>query len=82
MTEDGVRPGYWFKPKAFGYGATPVTWQGWAVMALYVALVLAIVHFAVPNHIPFLCLLAPVTLALLWVTWVKTEGGMRWRWGS
>ena len=22
---------YWFKPKRYGYGATPVTWQGWAV---------------------------------------------------
>src|SRR3546814_11894801 len=24
-----VREGYWFAPKLFGYGATPVTWQGW-----------------------------------------------------
>jgi len=22
---------YWFKPKRYGYGATPATWQGWAV---------------------------------------------------
>jgi hypothetical protein len=22
---------YWFKPKRYGYGATPVTWQGWAL---------------------------------------------------
>ena len=22
---------YWFKPKRYGYGATPVTWQGWMV---------------------------------------------------
>ncbi len=22
---------YWFRPKSFGYGATPVTWEGWAV---------------------------------------------------
>ena len=20
---------YWFRPKRDGYGATPVTWQGW-----------------------------------------------------
>ena len=25
-----VRPGYWFRPKRFGYGAVPATWQGWA----------------------------------------------------
>ena len=22
---------YWFKPKRYGYGATPITWEGWAV---------------------------------------------------
>ena len=28
---DRVREGYWFAPKRYGYGAKPVTWQGWAV---------------------------------------------------
>jgi hypothetical protein len=28
LTDMGT--GYWFKPKSFGYGATPVTWRGWA----------------------------------------------------
>jgi hypothetical protein len=23
---------YWFRPKTFGYGATPITWEGWGVM--------------------------------------------------
>jgi hypothetical protein len=22
---------YWFRPKRYGYGATSITWQGWAV---------------------------------------------------
>lgn len=26
-----VAPGYWFMPKIFGFGATPVTWRGRAV---------------------------------------------------
>ena len=25
---------YWFKPKRYGYGATPVTWEGWAFTGL------------------------------------------------
>jgi len=25
----------WFKPKKFGYGATPSTWEGWAVKGVY-----------------------------------------------
>lgn len=26
---------YWFKPKHHGYGATPVTWQGWLVTGVF-----------------------------------------------
>jgi hypothetical protein len=22
---------YWFRPKSFGYGATPISWEGWTV---------------------------------------------------
>ncbi len=29
---------YWFKPKRYGYGATPVTWEGWAFTGLVVAI--------------------------------------------
>ena len=28
-----IRDGYWFAPKLYGYGATPVRWQGWALIA-------------------------------------------------
>jgi hypothetical protein len=30
---------YWFKPKRYGYGATPATWEGWAFTGLIVAIV-------------------------------------------
>ena len=30
---------YWFKPKRYGYGATPVTWEGWAFTGLVVAVI-------------------------------------------
>lgn len=79
MTEDGVRPGYWFKPKAFGYGATPVTWQGWLIVAGFILLVGATTRFALPDHPLFLLLLVPVVLALIWVTRIKTDGDWRWR---
>lgn len=32
--------GYWFKRKLFGYGWVPVTWQGWLVSFVFLALVL------------------------------------------
>ena len=25
---------YWFRPKRYGYGATPITWQGWLLTVL------------------------------------------------
>ena len=30
---------YWFRPKRYGYGATPSTWEGWAFTGLVVAIV-------------------------------------------
>jgi len=34
---------YWFKPKTYGYGATPSGWKGWAAVAIYA------VRFAQPR---------------------------------
>ncbi len=79
MTEEDVRPGFWFKPRAFGYGATPVTWQGWLVVTLFVLLTGLILRLAMPRHPLFLALLAPLTLALIWISWAKTDGEWRWR---
>jgi hypothetical protein len=31
----------WFRPKTFGYGATPNTWEGWLATILFVFLILA-----------------------------------------
>jgi uncharacterized membrane protein len=32
---------YWLKLKNYGYGWRPSTWQGWALIAVYLSLVLA-----------------------------------------
>ncbi len=31
----------WFRPKAFGWGLTPVTWQGWTYTAVWAGLLAA-----------------------------------------
>jgi len=86
---------YWFKPKVFGYGATPTTWEGWAITAGY-CVVIAIVTLAAILLIES----RGVTGAVLWVLWAlwgtvlivatavlvtvskrRTEGEWRWRWG-
>jgi hypothetical protein len=84
-------PDYWFKPRRYGYGARPVTWQGWAVSIAYLAvLVLLVMHF--PNvregeASPAVALLWLAVIAGLVVGFIafdrkKTDGDWRWRWGG
>lgn len=75
-----VRPGYWFAPKLFGWGATPVTWQGWAATILYSAVVIALAAW-LDNSPAGIAAIGAVTLVFLIIAWVKTDGGWRWHWG-
>ena len=78
---------YWFKPKALGYGATPVTWEGWALSLGYLLLVLVWTlgligsEPTVQRWAMWLVLLAVATIAITWLAKRKTDGEWRWRWG-
>lgn len=37
-----ARPGLWFRRKKYGWGWTPSTWQGWAVLAAYLVLLIGV----------------------------------------
>jgi len=39
----------WFRPKTYGYGYTPVRWQGWVSILVFVALLFATVLAAAPG---------------------------------
>lgn len=77
---------FWFKPHAYGLGAAPSTWEGWAVIAAYVAANAALwawLALDVVARLPeFFIGVALLTAALIIVAWRKTEGGWRWRWGD
>jgi hypothetical protein len=81
-------PTYWFKPKRYGYGATPVTWQGWAFTFGTVLAMVAVslyLRLTVKSLWALLALFlfdaaALATLAI--VSYRKTEGAWRWRWGG
>ncbi|UZK65776.1 hypothetical protein [Sphingomonas sp. M1-B02] len=77
-----VRPGYWFVPKAFGWGATPATWQGWVATLLMVVAAALIANLAEHRGAVYLWLLAPLLLGFLWLLWSKTDGDWQWRWGK
>jgi hypothetical protein len=34
--------GQWFGPKRFGWGWSPVSWQGWVVVVAYVAILITV----------------------------------------
>jgi hypothetical protein len=82
--------GYWFKPKRYGYGATPATWQGWAVTAAGAAVVVAATTVMASVENPYSasvwipCALAAgsVVVWMVIVSYRKSEGEWRWRWGS
>jgi hypothetical protein len=57
-----MRP--WFGPKRYGWGLTPVSWQGWVLTAAYVAAVFALA-ITLPTRQPwvFWTLLVAATVA-------------------
>ena len=79
---------YWFKPRQRGYGATPVTWQGWLI-TIAAMVIVVMTSFLLPvlaggNLWALAVVVADiVVLAALWiVSRRKTDGEWRWRWGS
>ena len=39
---------YWFRPRTFGIGATPITWEGWVLTLGFVVLLLLTVSYDAP----------------------------------
>lgn len=79
--------GLWFKRKLYGWGWTPVKWQGWFVIALYVAILFLLLK-PIKDSTPasdvmytFVLPVALLTLALLSVCYWKGEKP-RWQWGN
>ncbi|MCF7834152.1 MAG: hypothetical protein K9L98_02225 [Candidatus Pacebacteria bacterium] len=82
--------GYWFKRKLYGWGWTPVKWQGWGVLFVYVAIISALL-ISREEDIPgnpdsgsnFLVFALPVIiLTILFVIIAYKKGEKpRWQWG-
>lgn len=75
---------YWFPAKRFGWGwGPPVTWQGWGVLLLFLALVLVDSFVVLPRHghLVFYVVLAALVAGLLFVCW-RTGEPPHWRSGG
>ncbi|MEG3179154.1 hypothetical protein [Sphingomonas sp. LT1P40] len=75
-----VRPGYWFARKLYGYGATPVTWQGWLSALVYLGIV-GLAAWLAPTTFLKVGTIVPITTVYLYFVWTRTDGGFGWRWG-
>ena len=77
---------FWFKPRRYGYGATPTAWQGWAVVAVYVAALWGTAATLITSGHPrvalFLLAVLAETALLIVLCRRKTDGAWRWRWGK
>jgi len=77
--------GYWFKRKRYGWGWTPVTWQGWTlVVCLVVVVVVAAIGLGDhPSTAALAAYFVFVTLAVAAVILLSIAKGprRRGRWG-
>jgi hypothetical protein len=74
----------WFKAKTYGWGWIPATWEGWAVILVYVILfawVMKDVKVASSVGMYFFLKIVMLTTALIAISYVKGEKP-GWRWGS
>jgi len=74
---------YWFKPRRFGYGATPTTWEGWTVVIVFIAYLLSLsVLITNGNTSKYLLYLFAGIVAVAAISKKKTDGEWKWNWGK
>jgi amino acid transporter len=72
----------WFAPKRYGYGATPITWQGWALTFGFVVLTIFLSMTLAQRPLELFAILTPLVIAFMVIGAKTTRGGWRWRWGD
>jgi hypothetical protein len=75
--------GYWFKRKLYGWGWTPVKWQGWVVILIGVGIFVAGIYVGEIDDAPGAALLGfLIMLAIIFYFGYKKGEKPRWQWGS
>jgi len=73
-------PRYWFRAKRYGWGwGLPLCWEGWVVMGVWLAGLVAIVGLLEEPERGASVLLESIVLVA--ICWWKGEPA-RWRWGG
>ena len=72
---------YWFKPRRFGLGATPTTWEGWLVVLVFIIWIAYVSIKITSESNIFMPLMAISIVLLISISRKKTNGLWKWRWG-
>jgi hypothetical protein len=74
----------WFRVKRYGFGAgVPCSWEGWALVAAFLIIVIASgVVFSDRNPLLHFGVVLASTAIVLVVSWRKSDGPWKWRWGQ
>ncbi len=74
---------YWFKPKGFGYGATPTTWEGWIVVIVFIIYILSLSMLITGGKVSqYVLYLFAGIVAVTVISKRKTDGEWKWKWGK
>lgn len=80
---------YWFKPKTYGYGLTPISWEGWVVTLIFVGILVLAAYanqmFLYPRPEEVAGFVLDVTVFTTLFTLLckgKMNGKLGWRWGK
>ena len=74
--------GYWFKRRLYGWGWMPVTWQGWLVVGVAVAIFAVGLYSGVANDAPGMLFVGPALGIVLILTFCYLKGERpKWMWG-
>ncbi len=77
----------WFRVKRHGYGAgLPCSWQGWAVIAVYLASLLTVgllgMRYVEAHPFGYVLAITVPTAVFVFIAWRKSDGPWRWRNGE
>lgn len=80
---------YWFRPKRFGYGLEPISWEGWvATFGLIAFLLIAGILFGIYSEPPtvsdlvlFFIVVGLTVASFLTRMKSRTKGELKWHWG-
>ena len=81
MTDEPKR--YWFPAKRYGWGwGPPSTWQGWVVLLVWMAIVIAVRPWLAKRSMPlFIVFQLVMVTGIIAICYAKGEPPS-WRWGD